>query len=309
MTLDFAGTLDESSVMPPSQGLSIELARVGWWSDTSEHADVTADDLNGRTLIRCTLLRGGMPDQVPPEGEARGMEVRVQPLGPLFDVPLEGSLVVIGFPGGFSQTAGAGFLLGVLGTTPDQYSKTAVKLDAGADRDRVLKGRSVTMTMHSPTGAATESFVSITPADGISACDADGFGFVVKDQSVTLFAPDAGGDAKTMVRLTKDQLTLANKDSGNNVCSLTLKDKELCAAGLVFNTMAPGTNLGATASAATPAICGVGTAVAVQAWLTAFDAWVTNVQSVLSGLGVPIAIPLPPNLLVPSAAVNVGVTT
>jgi len=306
---DFAGSLDASIVGPAPQGLAIELGRVGWFPDTSDHAAVSDDDIHGTTLVKVTLVRGGLPDDVPPEGEARGMQIRARVLGPQYYVPPVGTEVLVAFPGGFQQTPGSAVILGTLGATPsEQYSATKAKLDYGPDCDVVLKGRSVTLVSYNdatPTG--TERMVAVGPDTGIQILDEDGFGMVIKDQAVTIFAPNpADQDAKSIVRLTKDQLTLANKDGGNNVCSITLKDQEVCAAGLVCNTCAPGTNLGSAATAATPAITGFGTAATFAEWALAFNTWATAVAAAVPVGGRPIiAPPLPVIPLVASTAVNI----
>lgn len=308
MNLDQVFNPSDSGALPPSPSMTIEMGRVGWFPDNdSDIADVSDAELGGRTLVKVTLVRGAHPDDVPPEGEVRGMQIRARVLGPVYYVPPKGTEVLVAFPGGFEQTPGAAVILGTLGATPSsQFSTERLKFDVGDDADILIRGRRVTLTAPSPTGGATEPFISITPEDGISCCDHEGFGYVIKDHAVTIFAPDpADGDAKTVVRLSKDDLRLMNKDSGGNVCSLTLKDKELCAAGLVFNTCAPGTNLGSAATAATPALTGVGTAAAVGVWIAALTVWVTNVQNALNGLGVPIAPPLPPMPVLASSAVNI----
>jgi hypothetical protein len=224
----------------------------------------------------------------------------------VFDVPPKGTEVCVAFPGGIGMVAGAGVLLGRLQRTPEiQFNATKTKLDVGPDQDLVLKGRSVTLAMYNPDDPTqVEDFVSMSPDGGIQAINRFGFGFHVDDDAVIIFAPDTSGDAKTIVRLTKDQLTLANKgDAGQ--AAITLKDAEVCLAGLASNSFTPGANLGAAATAATPAVVGVGTAAAVAAWVAALTVWATAVTSAVNALAPgSIAVPLPPMPMAPSATIN-----
>lgn len=302
----FAGTINESVLSPPSHEPEIALGRVGWPGD-DDIVDLGTADNDGATLLKVTLHRGGYPGDIPKPGEAAGYRVRVRVMGPVFDVPPKGTEVCVAFPGGIGMVAGAGVLLGSLTRTPDhQFSATATKIDAGTERDLILKGRAVTMTMHSPTGSGPEPYVSLTPEDGIQALDADGFGFLVKDQAVTIFAPDEDGDAKSIVRLTKSQIMIANRDANGAPCSVTLGDQEVCLAGLASNSFTPGANLGAAATAATPAVVGVGTAAAVAAWVAALTVWATAVTSAVNALAPgSIAVPLPPMPMAPSATINI----
>lgn len=284
--------LNEASLLPRQDPeLAIELGTVGWFGD-DDHADLGTEDNDGTSLVKVTLYRGQQPyDQMEP-GQARGHRVLARVMGPAFYVPPVGTEVVVAFPGGFGLTPGAAIILGTLGRTPSiQFGKQKAKLDVGPDQDLVLKGRSVTMAMYNPENPnLVEDFLSISPEGGIQAVDRKGFGFVIKDESVVIFAPDPDdGDAKTIVRLTKSELMLANKDAGGNQCCIVLKDQEVCMAGLVVNSCTPGANLGAASSAMTPVIVGAGGVAAWTAWLAALAA---------------MSPPVPPPPCAPSATIN-----
>ncbi len=288
---------------------AIELGVVGWPGD-DDHADVSADDLNGRTLVKVTLLRGGTAfDTEIPDGEARGTRIRCRVKGPDYYVPPKGTEVMIAIPAGFGLTDGAPVIIACMGATPDiQYSKTKAKFDYGPDVDVMFKGRSCTMLMYNPDDPTqAEDFISISPEGGIQAVDRNGFGLAIKDNSVMLFAPGADGDAKTIVRLELGQLTLANKDDGGNQCGLTLTEQEVTAAGIVFNAFTPGANLGAAAAAATPAMTGVGGVASWATWLSALGTWQAAVVTAFGAATPPVAVvfpPLPPPPCAPSATIN-----
>lgn len=147
------------------------------------------------------------------------------------------------------MTPGAAIILGTLGRTPSiQFGKQKAKMDVGPDQDMVFKGRSITLAMYNPEDPSlVEDFISMSPEGGIQAVDRKGFGFVIKDESVVIFAPDPDdGDAKVIVRLTKDDLTLAAKSSGLPA-SITLKDGEAKAAGNQFTAFTRTAVLGMTA--------------------------------------------------------------
>lgn len=303
-----AGTINEQALVPPRAEPEIVMGLVGWPND-DDIADMGTADNDGATLLKITMHRGAFPGSEPAPGEAAGYRVSVRVPGPVFHLPPKGTEVIVAFPGGVGMVPGAGVLLGALARTPDhQFSRTAVKIDAGPGRDLVLKGRAVTLTMHAPSGSGPEPYISITPEDGIQALDADGFGFLIKDEAVTIFAAAEDGKAKTIVRLTREQLTLANRDADDAPCSLTLADQEVCVAGLVSNSFTPGANLGALATAATPAMVGVGGPETWAAWLAALGTWQAAVVAAFSAATPPVTVtfpPLPPPPCAPSATVNV----
>lgn len=280
---DFAGTINEQVVRGERRTPELELGVVGWPGEDTV-CDIGSADNDGRTLVRVTLHRGGGPGDEPKPGEAAGYRVSVRVTGPLFYVPPKGSEVLVAFPSGFGMAPGAGVLLCTTGATPaEQFSETQAKLDVGADSGLFLKGKSVKLGMYNPDDPTdVEDFVSLSPDGGIQAINRNGFGVHIDLDAVTIFAPDENGDAKSVLRVTKDEIMLANKDSGGALSTLTLKQQEVCSAGLVFNSCTPGANLGALATAATPAVIGVGTAATLTAWLGAFTAWMATVSTFCS---------------------------
>lgn len=240
--------------------LSIELGTVGWYGE-EDHSDLGTDENDGTSLVKVTLYRGQQAYDHMEPGAARGHRVLARVMGPAFYVPPIGTEVVVAFPGGFGLTPGAAIIMGTLGRTPSiQFGKQKAKLDVGPDQDLVLKGRSVTLCMYNQDDPTTvEDFLSISPDGGIQAVDRNGFGFAVKDESVVIFAPDpADGDAKVIIRLTKDSLTLAAKSSPLPA-ALTLQDGEVKATGSQFTAFTPTVAMGMLAAMpATAALIMVG---------------------------------------------------
>ncbi|HPG76859.1 MAG TPA: hypothetical protein PLU61_11820 [Rhodoglobus sp.] len=245
--LDFAGTINESILNPPSHEPEIALGRVGWPGD-DDIVDLGTADNDGATLLKVTLHRGGYPGDIPKPGEAAGYRVRVRVMGPVFDVPPKGTEVCVAFPGGIGMVAGAGVLLGSLTRTPDhQFSATATKIDAGPDRDLVLKGRSVVLTRHNPDGTGAEDFVSVSPDGGIQALTADGCGVVLKDQTITLFVADAG-DAKSVLSVTKDAMRLMQKVSATKTTVVSIAEDVVSIVGKTFRALCGNVALGIAAA-------------------------------------------------------------
>lgn len=246
--------INESSLSPHRDpDLAIELGTVGWFGD-DDHADLGTEDNDGTSLVKVTLLRGQQPyDQMEP-GQARGHRVLARVMGPAFYVPPVGTEVVVAFPGGFGMTPGAAIILGTLGRTPSiQFGKQKAKMDVGPDQDMVFKGRSITLAMYNPEDPSlVEDFISMSPEGGIQAVDRKGFGFVIKDESVVIFAPDPDdGDAKTIVRLTKEDLTLASK-ADPLPAAITLKDGEVKATGSQFTAFTASAAIGMLATMTPP---------------------------------------------------------
>ncbi len=100
---------------PPIQGHKIGLGTVGW-SDDPSIVDLATD--GGTTLVKVQLYRGRNPVTTLDNTRAQGYQILCQVLGPLFWIPPKNTKVIVAFPDGFEQLAGAGVILGSVGTSP-----------------------------------------------------------------------------------------------------------------------------------------------------------------------------------------------
>jgi len=244
---------DECDVLPgmDSPQMVAELGRVGWDGE-DDHADLGTTANDGTTLVKVQLYRGKDPLEELKEGAAQGYKLRARLSGwPIWAVPPKGTEVMLLFPGGFATTPGAGVIVACPGHNPNnQFSKTCLKIDAGPDQHLILKGKSVCLTMHSPTGSGPEPFVSISEDGGIQAVDADGNGWVIQNGEVSLFAAD-GGDTKTVVRLSKTGLDIAQKVSAVKTTLVTITNDVITLMGATFRALCGNVSLG-TGPAGTP---------------------------------------------------------
>jgi hypothetical protein len=227
--------------------LLFEPGVVGWDQDDA-HADLGTADNDGNTLVKVTLFRGRDPATSPPAaGVADGHRVLAQLGAGLFWVPPKGSRVMVGFPSAFATSPGAAFVVSVQATSPsNQFGLSRAKLDVGPDQDLVLKGKSVTISDYQ------NRFLHVGP-DGVMLQDEAGNGVVMKNGAVMIYVAD-GGDAKTVVQLTKDELSLLQKSAG--FLKLKGQNATLFANGSA-SVVAGSVMLGAAATAATPALVGV----------------------------------------------------
>ena len=230
----------------------IELGVVGWPGD-ADHAAVSAEDLNGRTLVKVTLLRGATGyDADVPDGEARGTRIRCRVKGPDFYVPPKGTEVMVAIPAGFGLTDGAPVILACMGATPDiQYSKTRAKFDYGPDIDVVFKARSVTISDYE------DRFVAVGPDTGIMITDADGTMIQIKNKKIVILAPDASGSSPPMsaavVTLAAEAIGLVHKSDAGMVL-VQLGDGDFQALGLQGVLKFGATLIGIAASPVTAAV-------------------------------------------------------
>lgn len=240
--------INDASILGASEDRGgIELGVVGWPGD-ADHADVSAQDLNGRTLVKVTLLRGGTPfDTDVPDGEARGTRIRCRVKGPDYYVPPKGTEVMVAIPAGFGLTDGAPVIIACMGPTPDiQYSKTRAKIDYGPNIDLVIKARSVSLVSYNAINPDdAEDFIAVGPDSGIHLGAKEGHGLVLKDDELSMFITDAD-DAKTVVRLGKTMIELVSKDSSNALTKLEMGNKTFSFASEKFFAFANQGILGIT---------------------------------------------------------------
>lgn len=249
-----------SDILPRALPPIIEAGTIGWLDD-DEHADLGTQDNDGTTLIKVQLYRGIDPLKEPhPDGRAQGHKIVARLSGfPFWAIPPKGMQAFVAFPGGFATTPGAGVIIALPGANPFvQFSESRAKIDVGRDQDLVIKGRSVTLVMHNPDDPdGQEDFISISPEGGIQMGSRDGLGVVIKDGSINLFVPDASGDAKTVLRLSKDALEVVQKDASDGVAMLKLAEQEVTVCGAQFLAATAGGALGMAASVASGVAYGV----------------------------------------------------
>lgn len=256
--------LDQPSdheLLPRNLPPIIEAGTIGWVDD-DEHADLGTSDNDGTTLIKVQLFRGIDPLKEPdPDGRAQGHKIIARLSGfPFWAIPPKGMQCFVAFPGGFATTPGAGVIFALPGANPFvQFSPTRAKIDVGRDQDLVIKGKSVTLVMHNPDDPdGQEDFISISKEGGIQMGSRDGLGVVIKDGTINLFVPDASGDAKTVLRLSKDAIEAVQKDSSDTVAMLKIAEKDVTVCGAQFLAATAGGALGTAASMANGIAYGVG---------------------------------------------------
>jgi hypothetical protein len=222
--------------------LVFEPGTVGW-HDVDEHVDLGSSDNDGNTLVRVTLFRGRDTSTPPKNGVAQGHQVLAQLGSGFFRVPPKGTRVMVGFPSAFATTPGAAVIVSTLERSPDaQFSATKAKIDVGPDQDLVLKARSITITDYD------DRFLHLGP-DGVMLQDEAGNGVVMMNGAILIFVAD-GGDAKTLIQLTKDELGLLQKDTG----FIKLKSKNITLfANQSASVLAANVMLGTKATPASPA--------------------------------------------------------
>ncbi len=229
-----------------AEPLVFEPGTVGW-DDTEEHFDVGTADNDGNTLVRVTLVRGRDPNTRPKPGVASGHRVLAQLGSGLFRIPPKGTRVMVGFATAFATTPGAAFIVCTCERSPDsQFGAGKAKLDVGPDQEIILKGKAVTLTDYD------DRFLHVGP-DGVMMQDENGNGLVLKNGAIMIYVAD-GGDAKTVVQITKSELSLMQKDSGfvklkDGIATLFANKSACIVAGNVM--------LGAKATPATPALTGM----------------------------------------------------
>lgn len=258
---------------PGSTPAVIEAGTIGWDSE-ADVADMGTEANDGTTLVRVQLFRGKDPTADVQPGVAQGHKILARLNGfPFWCVPPRGLQCYVAFPAGFGLTPGAGVIIALPGANPFvQFSKSRAKLDVGPEMDLVIKARSITLSTYD------NDFVAIGPDSGIMISDHNGNVVQMKDDQIVI-AVASDGDAKTILRLTPELLSLAQKAANGVVAGLNLKDGDVVPAGANFQAYTAGLNLGPAATAATPAIIGVGTAAVVTAWIAAFTAWMSTVSS------------------------------
>lgn len=244
MTLDaaFAELPADADVLGPREDLLLfEPGTVGW-----DGIDPHFDTEDGVTLVRVTLVRGRHPSTALTPDVAQGHQVLCRIGGGLFRIPKKGTAVMVGFPTAFSTHPAAGVIVCTTEASPSiQFSETKAKLDVGPDTDLVIKGKSVTITDYD------NRFLHVG-ADGVMMQDENGNGLLLSGGALVLFVADSG-DAKTVIQLTKSELSLLQKDTG--FVKLTGGNATIFAnasAGLLGANV----SIGAKATALTPALTG-----------------------------------------------------
>jgi hypothetical protein len=245
MTLDaaFAETANDADVLGDREQLLLfEPGTVGW-----DGVDAHFDTEDGVTLVRVTLVRGRLPSTPLQPTVAQGLQVLCRIGGGLFRIPKKGTAVTVGFPTAFAAHPGAGVIVCTTEASPDiQFSETKAKLDLGPDTDVVIKGKSVTITDYA------NRFLHVGP-DGVMMQDEKGNGLLLSGGALVLFVADSG-DAKTVIQLTKSELSLLQKDTG--FLKLTGGNATIFASGSA-GLLGANVSIGAGATAATPALTGV----------------------------------------------------
>lgn len=244
MTMDssFAGMASDADVLGDrAQLLLFEPGTVGW-----DGSDPHYDTADGVTLVKVTLVRGRHPSTPLTPSVAQGLQVLCRIGGGLFRIPPKGTAVMVGFPTAFADHPAAGVIVCTTEASPDiQFSATKAKFDVGKETDLVIKAKSVTISDYD------DRFLHVGP-DGIIMQDENGNGLMLSGGALVVFIAD-GGDAKTMLQMTKKELSLLQKDTG--VVKLTGGNVTIVASGSA-GLLAGNVSLGAGATAATPALVG-----------------------------------------------------
>jgi hypothetical protein len=194
----------------PSQDLMVfEPGTIGH-DGVNDIVDVDRSDADGVTFVRVTLFRGRDPSK-PKKAVAQGVEVFAQIDSRIWHVPPRGTRVMVGFPTAFAGTPGAGVILAVLEKTPAiQFAEERAKMDFGAERDLVIKARSITLSDYQ------NRFIHIGPSGGLQVIDDTGTGVIVKDGGVAIFA-SSGGVMRTLLALSASDISQMIKDGGGDV--------------------------------------------------------------------------------------------
>jgi hypothetical protein len=182
--------------------LLFEPGTVGW-----DGADPHFDTEDGVTLVRVTLVRGRHPSTPLQPDVAQGHQVLCRIGGGLFRIPPKGTAVMVGFPTAFAGHPAAGVIVCTTEASPDtQFNDTKAKFDVGPDTDLVIKAKSVTISDYD------NRFLHVGP-DGVLLQDDKGNGVVMSGGAIMIYVADSG-DAKTLVQMTPQELSLLQKDTG-----------------------------------------------------------------------------------------------
>lgn len=195
---------------PPNDALKI--GTVGWDGD-NDVVDIGTDTNDGRTLVKVTLFEGRDPFIPSKPGVAAGRKIYCQVGWPNFQIPPRGYAVLVGFPDGNMEPQGAGCIIFTFGKSPTKrFAEDRVNLNYG-DKHLVIEAASVTIT----DGKKNAITVGV-PKGG----DADvGLGFFTAQfsggqigKAGVGFWGASDGDAKAVLQLTPDQVSIVLKDAG-----------------------------------------------------------------------------------------------
>lgn len=189
---------------------------VGWEGDTQDDIVDLGNDADGHTLVHVTLHEGRDRSKAPPDSAiATGRQVSASVSAPSFHVPKLHSVVWL------ARLAGSNAYAIIHNPTPnttDQFTGPDRSLtDVGDDTDMILRGRSITLQ------AATGEWIGIGPRTGIQIGDAGGHGAQLRNGQWMFWIAD-GGDAKTVLKLTKDIAIAQNKNGAGFVSAMSVGD-------------------------------------------------------------------------------------
>lgn len=231
---------------------SIERGTVGW--STGEHADLGTDDNDGHTLVHVTLFTGHDPTRPRVEGRAQGKRILCQLGGGVFDVPPEGTPVVVAVPAGMAAIPGGPVIIATVRKNPTaQYAEDRSVIDYGPNKHLVLKAKSVTICDYSSPARFITVGESVNGGPpGITAMSETGSGWTIQESAVGMFSA-SGGEATSMLQLGPDEASLIQKSSG--FCRLTGGNCDILASSAA-SIVAGNVAIGAAATLATPACVG-----------------------------------------------------
>lgn len=243
---DFWGTV--AAKAQETQATSVVLGTIGW--DNAESPfDLGSEENDGFTLIRVQLFAGrDQSKDRDTSGSAQGYRLlctvadHVQMFGP----PRKGDRCYVLLPAGHEQTPGAGLVVAIVSRAPTtQYGANRGKIDLGADRDFVIKARSVTLTTHD------NKQISLSPEGGVQIFDETGGGIQFKSGAVYSVATkynlvvQSSGTVKAVMKMTDSEASMLGGD-----CMLKMKSGQCTVNGgkFVANTTLCLIGIGATAA-------------------------------------------------------------
>ncbi len=152
---------------PPIQGHKIGLGTVGW-SDDPSIVDLATD--GGTSLVKVQLYRGRNPVTTLDNTRAQGYQILCQVLGPLFWIPPKNTKVIVAFPDGFEQLAGAGVILGSVGTSPQtSFDETNTDIQPLGATILNLMGGTDYVALATATQGLFDNIVAFAAASGNAA--------------------------------------------------------------------------------------------------------------------------------------------
>ncbi len=195
-----------------------ELGTVGWEGSDQFYSKGTDQD-SGHLFIHVQLFKGrDFTKELNPD-IGQGSKILCKMSSHIHRIPPRGTLVYVIFPNGMDHAVGSGCIIATIERNPTiQLEEDRVVIDYGEDTHIIIKGKSVSLSSHN------NEFVSVGQPrsggdPGIVLQTANGSGGFVSNEDVYFFAA-SGGEAKSVVRMESDGVTILYKGSATSAFKL-----------------------------------------------------------------------------------------